>query len=123
MRVRKSQLVKGFLNYIENEVIPQVDDKTTQILASVAVKSVKANPAIADKFLENALVKPLLDENEDGYNIDTLFNAIGESISQYGSFTVTIPAVPLLSPSEKIFSFKQSDFDEIRRRIERSAEA
>ena len=121
MRVSKSQLINGFLTYVENEVVPGIkDDKTKQIIFSIAIKAIRTNPAIADKLLENQVIKTLLDQNEDGYEIDGLFDAITDSIKEYGPFTIEIPAIPIISPVENVLSFSESDVAEIKRRIERS---
>ena len=121
MRVSKTQLVCGIVDYVENEVIPNVGDKPTQIIASIAVKSVKTNPALADIFLENPMIKVLLDENENGYEINGLFESIEESVKQYGPFPLTIPPIPIVSPVEKLLTFSAADVSEMKRRIERSA--
>lgn len=121
MRVSKAQLVSGIMNYVENEVIPQVEDKPTQIIASIAVKSIKANQTLVDKIFDSQMVKTLLDENENGYEIEGLFGAIGDSIREYGAFPITIPPIPILSPVEKTLTFSESDVSEMKRRIERSA--
>lgn len=121
MRVTKTELINGIMDYIENEVVPQVGDKPTQIIATIALNAVRANPSMADKYFELPMVKTLLDENEDGFEIDILFKAITESMKKYKAFPVTIPPVPLISPVEKILTFSESDVSELKRRIERSA--
>ena len=120
MRVSKTQLINGILNYVENEVIPQVGDKSIQIIVLIAIKSIRANPALADTFFNNPVVKTLLDENENGYEIDGLFKSIEESVGQYGPFPLVIPPIPIISPDEKILRFSESDVAEMKRRIERS---
>lgn len=122
MRVTKSQIVNGVVSYVESEVIPHVDDKPTQIIASIAVKSVKANPKLADKVFENPLVKSILDADEDGtYELEGLFKSVTESLKEFGpSFPVEIPAIPLISNSVKTLAFTESDVAEIKRQIERS---
>ena len=121
MRVSKSQLINGFVDYIETEVIPQVEDKPTQIIVSVAAKAVKANPALADTLLGNSMLKALLDENEDGYEIGGLFASLKDSIKQYGPFPIDIPPIPLISPVDKTLTFTESDVSELQRRIERGS--
>lgn len=121
MRVNKMQLINGILAYAESEVVPQVGDKPTQIIVSVAIKSIRTNPALADLILGNQIIKALLDENENGYEIDGLFTAMEESIRQYGPFPVVIPPIPIISPLEKTLTFSESDVAEMKRRIERSA--
>lgn len=120
MRVSKTQLINGIASYIENEVIPQVKDKPTQIVVSIAIRAIQANPALADTLFSHPFVKTLLDENGEGLEIDGLFGAIEESVRKYGPFPLEIPAIPIISPVEKTLSFSESDVAEMKRRIERS---
>ena len=121
MRVSKARLVNGIADYVENEVIPQIEDKPTQIVISVAVKSILANPKLIDPIFNNSIFSSLLSKNKDGYELEGLFNAIEESVKQYGPFPIVIPPIPVISPIEKTLSFTDSDVQEIKRRIERSA--
>lgn len=122
MRVSKEQIITGILSYVENEVIPQIGDKPTQIILSVAAKSIHANKALIDSVFENPLLKTLLVLDENGtYEIDGLFDAIMDSVKQYGEFPLVIPPIPIISPIEKTLTFKENDVAEIKRRIERSA--
>ncbi len=121
MRVTKNQIVNGVISYMESEVIPQVDDKPTQIFIAIAVKSVQANSKLVDSIFANQLVKTLLDADENGtYELDGIMKSAEESLKQYGAFPVIIPAIPLISNSEKTLAFSESDINEIKRRIERS---
>ena len=121
MRVTKQQIINGIVSFIESEVIPQVDDRSTKIIASVAIKSIQANTRLQDMVFANPVIKAFLVENEsETYEIDELFRVLTESIDQYGSFPIEIPPIPLISPSVKTLSFDESDIAEIKRRIERS---
>lgn len=121
MRVTKQQIANGITSYIESDVIPQVEDKSLKILASIAVKSIQANERLLDTIFANPVVKALLTEDENGtYEIDGLFKVISESISQYGSLPIEIPPIPLISPSVKTLSFDEKDISEMKRIIERS---
>ena len=121
MRVTKDQIINGVISFVETDVIPQVDDKATQIIASIAVKAVKANTKLVDSVFENQLVKTLLDVGEDGtYEIEGLFKSIEESVREFGAFPVELPAVPFISPTEKTLKFDAKDVSEIKRLIERS---
>ena len=121
MRVTKQQIVNGIVSYIESEVLPQVDDRSVKILASIAIKSIQSNSKMQDMIFANLVVKTLLIEDESGtYEIDELFRVVSESIDQYGSFPVEIPPIPLISPSQKTLSFNGQDIAEMKRRIERS---
>lgn len=121
MRVTKDQIINGVVSYVEGEVIPQVGDKATQIIAAIAVKSVKANTKLIDSLFENQMVRTLLEEDENGtYELDNVFRNVAESIRQFGPFPVEIPPIPFISNSEKLLTFTDSDVNEIKRRIERS---
>lgn len=122
MRVTREQIVNGITSYIESEVIPQInDDKATQIIASIAVKTVKANTKLVDSVFDNPMVKAILDVGEDGtYEIEGLFKTIEESVREFGAFPVELPAIPFISPAIKTLKFNDKDVDEIKRRIERS---
>jgi len=121
MRVTKEQIVNGIVSYIETDVIPQVGDKSIQIIAATAVKMVRANNALIDSFFENKTMQAVLGKCDDGtYEIEDVFRSIAESVQQFGPFPVEIPPIPFISPSEKTLSFTDKDINEIRRRIERS---
>lgn len=124
MRVTKEQLIKGTIEYIGEDVIPQItDDKALQILLDIMVNSVKANSKLADPIFENNTVKTFLKCNDDGtYDLEGSFNIISSSIKKYGPFPVVIPPIKYVSPKEKELSFTESDIAELKRRIERSAE-
>lgn len=124
MRVTKEQLIKGTIEYIGEDIIPQItDDKALQILLDIMVNSVKANSKLADPIFENNTVKTFLKCNDDGtYDLERSFNIISSSVKKYGPFPVVIPPIKYVSPKEKELSFTESDIAELKRRIERSAE-
>lgn len=121
MRVDRDHLVNGFVAYMENEVIPKIsDDKAAQILISVWVKSMRTNQKLIDSILEQSFVKALLDKDDDGtYEIEGLFRNLRESVAKYGSFPITIPPIPLISPTEKTMKFDGNDISDLQNRIER----
>lgn len=121
MRVTKDQFLKGIVDYVENEVLPNVEDKATKILIATGVKAIQCNKKLADSVFENNTVKLLLDCQEDGtYEIEEVFRDFKESVKEYGSFLVTIPPLPWISPKKQEFSFGANDVDELKNRIERS---
>lgn len=121
MRVTKEQIVNGVISYIETEVVPQVGEKSMQIIAATAVKMVKANTKLIDSFFDNKSIQTILGKSDDGtYEIEAVFQYLAESIRQYGPFPIEIPPIPFVSPTEKTLSLNDSDINEIRRRIERS---
>lgn len=121
MRVTKDQFLRGIVDYVENEVLPNVEDKATKILIATGVKAIQWNKNLADAVFKNSTVKLLLDGQEDGtYEIEEVFRDFKESVKEYGPFPVTIPPLPWISPKEQEFSFGADDVDELKKRIERS---
>lgn len=123
MRVKREQIVKGVVDYIENDVIPQMkEDRAMQIILDVVAKSALGNTKLTNAVFDNNTVKAFLKCNEDGtYEIEDVFDSLSESIKKFGAFPVVIPPVPLISPTEKTLEFGEDDIAEIKRRIERSA--
>ena len=121
MKVTKDQIVSGVSAYISTEVIPNIGDKATQIVVSIAAKAVKANSGLVDAMFNHPVVKSLLHEDGGKYEIDELFKYIKESVDEYGPFPVTIPAVPFISPEEKTLSFDADDITKIKKKVEASA--
>ena len=124
MRVTKSQIVNGITAYIQNDILPKMDDdRALQIVFSVAVNAIKANDKLIDKWFENDLIKALIDDDGSGhYDIGRLMDWIKASIEQYGAFPVAVPPIPLISPREISIKLDPSDIAAIRRRIEASAD-
>ena len=121
MKVSKEQIVNGIVSYVESEVIPLIDDKATQVIASIAIKSVKANKKLSDSIFGSQIIKNALREDEDGmFEIGEMFGLIQESVKELGPFPITIPPIPIISPHESTFNFDESDIAEIKKCIERS---
>lgn len=120
MSASKERIVGGVIGYVKDEILPMMhDDRALQIGLSVALNAIKANDALIDKVFDNAMVKALMVEDEDGlYDIDPLLDAIRQSIDQYGEMPIEIPAIPLIAPHGATVTLKDSDIEHIRRRIE-----
>ena len=117
MRVNRSQIVNGLTDYIRSDITPKMD-KAMQIILSVGVNSALANNRIMDSVFDNTIVSSLLEDDGSGtYEITGVLDAMKKAIDQYGSFPVTIPAIPLLSPREITLNLDASDVESIRRRI------
>ena len=122
MRVSKSQIVHGVTGYIQDEILPKMgDDRAVQIIISIAVNAATANQRAVDMVMDNEIVKALLEDDGTGtYEIGGIADAMRTAIEQYGSFPVTFPAIPLISPHEITLRLGAGDVEAMRRRIENS---
>ena len=124
MKVTKSQIVNGITSYIQQEILPKMEnDQALKILFSVAVNAIKANGKLIDKWLSNDIIRALIEDDGSGYyDIERLMSLIKSSVEEYGSFPVSIPPIPLISPREITLKLNSSDIAAIQRQIEAGAE-
>ena len=120
MRVSKGQIARGAAEFIENEILPKMgNDRAVQIILSIAAKTVTSNNNLIDAIMENEIVRAILNDDGTGmYEINGVMDAMQESVEQYGSFPIQVPAIPLLSPHEITLTLDARDVEALRRRIE-----
>ena len=120
MRVSRTQIVKGISDYIQSDIMPKMaEDRAVQIILSIAVNAVAANNKLVDSIFANDIVRSMLDDDGGGtYEITGIADAMKKAVDQYGSFPVTVPAIPLVSPHEITLRLNADDIDAIHYRIE-----
>ena len=120
MRVSRTQIVKGVSDYIQSDVLPKMaDDRAIQIVLSIAVNAVAANNKLVDSIFDNSIVRSMLDDDGGGtFDIAGVADAMRKAIDQYGSFPVSIPAIPLVSPHEITLKLNADDIEAMKRKIE-----
>ena len=124
MRVTRNQIVNGLVAYIQQEIMPKMDDdRALKILFSVAVNAIKANDKLIDKYLSNDIARALIDDDGSGnYDVERLMDWIRTSVEEYGAFPVIVPPIPLVSPREITLRMGPTDIIAIQRQIENAAE-
>lgn len=125
MRITQNQIVNGIMEYIQQEVLPQMNgDKAVQIVLSVAVNAIKANKKMVDAIFSSDLVKTILQDDGAGtYEIDGIMDAIYKSVEKYGYFPVTVPQIPLISPKVIEIKLNGDDVAALRRKIENAEDS
>ena len=124
MRVTRFQIVNGLTRYIQQEILPKMeDDRALKILFSVAMNAIRANDKLIDKYLSNDIIRALIDDDGSGnYDIERLMDWIRASVEEYGAFPVSVPPIPLISPREITLRLSAADIGAIQRHIETAAE-
>ena len=124
MRVTKAQIVNGIVSFIRDELFPKMDDdRALKILFSVAVNAIKANDKLVDKWLNNDIIRALIDADDSGtYDIERMMDWIRRSVEEYGAFPVSVPPIPLISPREIVIKLSAPDIAAIQRQIEAAGE-
>lgn len=123
MRVEKQKIINGIVSYIDSEVVPKiVNDKAMQIIISVGANTLRGNPSAVDKLLSNgiasAVAKHEVIDGKDTYDLDGLFSLVEDSVTKYGYFPITLPAIPFVSPTEKELKFSSEDIEMLKTYIE-----
>lgn len=112
--VSKKDIIAGAVEYAEEEMLPKIKDKALAIVIFFFISQLKTKPNLADAFFDNTFVKQLLPEVNGMYDVEEFMKAVKASVKKFGgALSVTIPAIPLLSPSEKELKFVESDFDDL----------
>ena len=117
MTVTKKQLVNGVVKFIESDLIPNIGDRNMKFVLAMAKDSLRENSDLADEFLESPMVASLVTEEDDGYDLTHLSTIMKSVLSEYQSFPVTIPKIPLFSPVEKTLKISADDVDKLMKYI------
>ena len=113
MKISKNQLINGVVKFIGSDLIPQVGDRNTKFVLAMAKDSLKQDPDIADAFLHSPMVSSLIKEDGDEYDITNFSSILKSVLSEYQSFPVTIPKIPLFSPLDKVLKITSEDVDKL----------
>lgn len=121
--ISKKQLINGVAKFIETELIPQIGDRNTKFVLSMAKDSLREDNDLADSFLQSPMVSTLVKEEDGEYDISQFSSILKNVLSEYQSFPVTIPKIPLFSPVEKVLKITAEDVDKLMKYIMPSTEA
>lgn len=120
MKVNKDRIIRAVIGYMEEDMLPKIDNRATMFIAAFAVNLIKANPKLAEPLFNSPIMRFVLcDDGSGQFEIDAVCQAAKETIKSYGPFPINIAGVPMLSIPENTFAFNENDIDEIRKRIER----
>jgi hypothetical protein len=117
MMISKDQLVNAVVKFIAADLIPQVGDRNTKFVLAMAKDSLKENGDLADEFLHSPMVSSLIKEEDGMYDITHFSSILKNVLSEYQSFPVTIPKIPLFSPTEKVLKITAEDIDKLMKYI------
>lgn len=125
-RIKSDTLLKGIMSYINDCMIPAIDDtfmkitlKTITITSSTKMESYKQ---ILDNYINTDFGKSFLKVDENGYfEIETLIDAVRQAMNDCGELKITFPAIKFLSPQEKILTFTANDISNLKQCITNAA--
>ena len=118
MQTSKAQMLKGASDYIRKEVVPHIPDKGVRIMLETLAVMVEMQPEAVNKILQHPIVGIVLQEKDGMYDLDALESALTKAVEMHGGLELTIPAIPLISPSEKHMSFTAEDIKKLKKYME-----
>lgn len=118
----KEQLVSAVVKFIENDLLPNIGDRNTKFVLAMAKDALKDNPDLADGFLRSPLVSAMVAGDDSEYDVKRLASVLKSVLSEYQSFPVTVPKIPLFSPQEKVLKITAEDIDSLMRYLSEKEE-
>ena len=115
MIITKQQLINGVTNFVLREVAPAVNDTALKTIIVAGAKLAQQSDAAADGILSNGIIKTLLPETSDGYDLTAA------ALVECGASPITIAPIPLILRDEKTLTFGVADVDALQRHIQEAA--
>lgn len=123
MRVTKEHIAKGVVKFIDAELIPNTGDRNKKFVLAMAKDSLRENPDLINEFLGSPMVSSIVIEDDGEYDLSHFSSILKGVLSEYESFTITIPKIPLFSPTEKTVKISADDVDRLMKYIMPATEA
>lgn len=125
-RIKAETLVDGVMGFVNETVVPTVDDTFLKIAMKTAIITAANNKEayikIVKSYLDTEFFSSLLMLDENGYfEIESLMDAIRQAMNDCGELKITFPAIKFLSPQEKILIFKANDITALKQYITNAA--
>lgn len=112
MNYSTEQVIKGLINYADNEVMVKLPMSGKWIMGTVIGVAANKTGNIINGLKSNSIINMLGIIDEDGnIDIDTLITSMKQSADRYGKLTVEIPLVGSMT-------FSSSDIDRLRSYIQ-----
>lgn len=109
----KKEIADSLVKFINNDLMADITDSHLKFVLCMAKKSLKSNPDLLDSFMDNSLVASIVPKENDDYDLDHLTKVLKSVLSEYGTYAVTIPAVPIFAPKSSMIKITAEDVDKI----------
>lgn len=114
MRVTRKKVLSGIVNFVKSEMINKITDRPLKMILAAGVSTLEINPSIADSIFDNSFVSQILKGDGLTYDVDSAFEILEKTLTEYGDFPVVIPAIKFISPVEKELTFTRGDIQKLK---------
>ena len=109
----KKEMADAICKFINTDLISEIDDRHLKFTLCMARKALHENPDILDGFLESPIVSSVIKEQDGMYDIDMFAKTMKNVLSEYDSYTITIPKIPMFAPKDSVIKITASDIDKL----------
>ena len=113
MQVTKRHIVEGVTKFIEDTLIPETYDGQTRFVLSMMKDTIKKKPETVDTFLNNPVIASSIEEDDGVYEIGHFVDTMRNILEDCECYPITVPEVPLFSPTTKTVKVTASDFEKL----------
>ena len=117
MKVTRQKILNGVVNFVKSEMINKITDRPLKMILAAGVSTLEINLSIADSIFDNSFVSQILKGDGLTYDVDSAFEIIEKTMTEYGDFPITIPAIKFISPVEKELTFTRQDIKKLKEYI------
>lgn len=109
----KKELSDAVVKFINNDILNDIDDRHLKFTLCMAKKALHENPNLLDGFLHSPIVGSVIKEEDGMYDIDMFARTVKNVLSEYDSYSIQIPKIPMFSPKENALKITAADVDKI----------
>ena len=111
----KDQLVKGIQEFLNEDIVPGIQDKPLKM----ALYAITQFPGMIQEVIEKPTARIVLQESDGQYDLDQMHSAFAAALDKFGSFPITINPIPFIIPSQVQINLNRADLDSLIRHVER----
>lgn len=109
----KKDLAETIVKFINNDLMNDIDDKHLKFSLCIAKKALHENPDVLDAFLDSPIISSVIKEVDGEYNIDSFVRTLKSVLSEYGTYSVVIPKIPMFAPNDSEIKITAEDIDKM----------
>lgn len=109
----KKEMSDALIKFITNDLMNDIDDRHLKFTLCMAKKAMKENPDLLDGFLDSPIVSSVIKEQDGMYDIDSFAKTMKNVLSEYDSYTIMIPKIPMFAPKDNVLKITAADVDKI----------
>lgn len=117
----KREIADSIVKFISNDLLCDITSGQLKFVLCVAKKALHENPDILDGFLDSPIVANVIHEQDDEYDLDIFIKTLKNVLTEYETYSVVIPAIPMFAPKENIIRITANDIDKIMQYLNKDA--